>query len=423
MIDAVRWIRFRPSPLVKFISNRFDRFERFAVDVVLERRWGFRASVFRYFLWMLSGLYRLGVRWRLWWYESRLGGVHALGCLVVSVGNLTVGGTGKTPVVELFARELTRRGRKVAVLSRGYKSQPAPFPQELLDRFRPMDRRHPPRVVSDGRSLLLDSEMAGDEPFMLASNLQHVLVLVDKNRVKSGLFAIRKYGCDTLLLDDGLQFLKLKERLDIVLVDSEAPFANRYLLPRGLLREPPEQLRRAHIIFITKCDGRDLSELRAEMRRYNGHAAFVECAHRPVHLEEIFTHEVRPLSDLNGMRVGTISGIARPESFEEGLRKLGVELIYSRRYADHHRFSEGEIAKMFERAKARGARAVITTEKDSVRFPRLGKRPLPVYFLRVEIAIIRGHEAFNQCVEQMCRYNDAGVELQAPIDPVLEPSI
>jgi tetraacyldisaccharide 4'-kinase len=396
-------------------SNRFDRLEQFAVDVILERRWGFRAWLFRQFLWVLSGLYRLIVRWRLWWFETRLGSVHALGCLVISVGNLTVGGTGKTPVVELFARELTKRGRKVAVLSRGYKSAPAPFPQQLMDRFKPMEHRHPPRVVSDGRSLLLDSEMAGDEPFMLASNLKDVLVLVDKDRVKSGLHAIRKFNCDTLLLDDGLQFLRLKERIDIVLIDSESPFANRYLLPRGLLREPPQQLRRAHIIFITKCDGRDLTELRAELRRYNRHAEFVECAHKPLHLEEIFTHEIVPLSFLKDLRIGTISGIAKPESFEEGLRKLGVDLIYSRRYADHHRFSESEIAKMFERSKARNARAVITTEKDSVRFPRLGKRPLPVYFLRVEIDIIRGRDAFDRCVERMCRYNEpARDELPQP---------
>jgi tetraacyldisaccharide 4'-kinase len=388
-------------------SNRFfDRVERFAVDVILERRWGFRASLFRYFLWLLSGLYLQGVRFRLWWYENRLGSVHALGCLVISIGNLTVGGTGKTPVVELFARELTKRGRKVAILSRGYKSQPAPFPQELLDKFRPLDQRHPPRLVSDGRSILLDSDLAGDEPFMLASNLKDVLVLVDKDRVKSGLHAIRKYGCDTLLLDDGLQFLRLKERIDIVLVDREAPFANRHLLPRGLLREPPEELRRAHIIFITKCDGRDMSDLRAELRRYNNHAEFVECAHKPIHLEEITTHEIKPLEFLKELRIAAISGIARPESFEEGLQKLGAELIYSRRYADHHRFSENEVNKMFERSKTRGARALITTEKDTVRFPRLTKRPLPVYFLRVEIEILRGHDAFARIADRMCRYGE-----------------
>ncbi len=391
-------------------SNRFfDRVERFAVDVILERRWGLRAAAFRFFLFLLSGLYRLGVGWRLWWYESRLGSVHALGCLVVSVGNLTVGGTGKTPVVELFARELTKRGRKVAVLSRGYKSQPAPFPQELLDKFRPLDQRHPPRLVSDGRSILLDSDLAGDEPFMLASNLKDVLVLVDKDRVKSGLHAIRKYGCDTLLLDDGLQFLRLKERLDIVLVDCESPFANRHLLPRGLLREPPEQLRRAHIIFITKCDGRDLGELRAELRRYNNHAEFVECAHKPIHLEELSSHEIKPLAELKELRVAAISGIARPESFEQGLRKLGAEVVYARRFADHHRFSEGEITKMLERSKARGARAVITTEKDTVRFPRLAKRPLPVYFLRVEIEIIRGHDVLADFTDRMCRYEEPAI--------------
>ena len=399
------------------ISQRFDRLEQFAIDVILERRWGFRASLFRFFLWMLSWLYRLGVTYRLWWFQTRLGSVHALGCLVISVGNLTVGGTGKTPVVELFARELTKRGRKVAVLSRGYKSQPAPFPQDLVDRFRPIERRHPPRVVSDGRSLLLDSERAGDEPFMLAANLQNVLVLVDRDRVKSGLHAIRKFGCDTLLLDDGLQYLRLMERLDVVLIDSETPFANRYLLPRGLLREPPQQLRRAHIIFLTKCDGRDLSELRAELRRYNQHAEIVECAHRPCHLEEVFTHEKMPLEDLKGLRVGALSGIARPESFEDGLKKLGVDLIYSKRFADHHRFSEGEIAKMFERTKARNARAVITTEKDSVRFPRLGKRPLPVYFLRVEIEIIKGHEAFWRCIDELCRHQEPALET-ADLAPV-----
>src|ERR1700743_3310338 len=133
-------------------SSRFDRLEQFAVDVILERRWGFRAWVFRLFLWYLSQIYRLVVRWRLWHFETRLGSVHALGCLVISVGNLTVGGTGKTPVVELFARELTKRGRKVAVLSRGYKSQPVPFSQSFGDRFRGIEHRHPPRVVSDGRS-------------------------------------------------------------------------------------------------------------------------------------------------------------------------------------------------------------------------------------------------------------------------------
>ena len=209
--------------------------------------------------------------------------------------------------------------------------------------------------------------------------------------------------------DDGLQFLRLKERLDIVLVDCEVALRNRHLLPRGLLREPPEELRRAHIVFITKCDGRDLTELRAELRRYNKHAEFVECAHKPIHLEELSTHEIKPLEFLKELRVAAISGIARPESFEHGLRKLGADVIYSRRFADHHRFSEGEITKMLERSKTRGARAVVTTEKDTVRFPRLTKRPLPVYFLRVEIEIIRGHDVLAEFTDRMCRYEEPAI--------------
>ena len=390
-------------------SNRFfDRVERFAVDVILERRWGFRAAAFRFFLFLLSGLYRLGVRFRLWWYESRLGSVHALGCLVVSVGNLTVGGTGKTPVVELFARELTRRGRKVAILSRGYKSQPAPFPQELLDKFRPLEHRHPPRVVSDGRSLLLDSDLAGDEPFMLASNLKDVLVLVDKDRVKSGLHAIRKYGAGHAAVGRR-PAIPAPERTD----------RHRAGRLRGALRQPaPAAARpvargtratapRPTSSLLPSATGRDLTGLRAELRRYNGHADFVECAHKPIHLEEISTHEIKPLEFLKELRVGAISGIARPESFEEALRKLGADIIFARRYADHHRFSEGEVLRMLERSKTRGARALITTEKDIVRFPRVTKRLLPVYFLRVEIEIIRGHDVFARCVDQLCRHQEA----------------
>ncbi len=383
------------------ISNRLDLIEKFAVDVILERRWGFRAGLFRLLLWFLSGFYSIGVRFRSWCYQTGVARVHSLGCRVISVGNLTVGGTGKTPVVELFAKELSKNGRRVAILSRGYKSLRPPFIHKLTDFFRSREHRRPPRVVSDGRSLLLDSEMAGDEPFMLASNLRDVVVIVDKDRVKGGLFAIRKFGCDTLILDDGMQYLPLRERFNVVLIDRESPFANRYLLPRGLLRESPRQLKRADLIFITKCDGQDIASLRKEIKRYNRHAPLIECGHRPLHIEDLHTQEEKPLEFLKDLRIGAITGIARPESFEAGLKRLGAEVIYSRQYADHHRFSESEIKKMFERSRARGAKAILTTEKDAVRFPRLEKRLLPIYFLRMEIEIIRGHDIFSQTIQRL----------------------
>jgi tetraacyldisaccharide 4'-kinase len=385
------------------MSKTLERLEEFAIDVILERRYGKRAALLRLFLLTLSGVYKQLMRARSWAYEKRIARVHNLGCLVVSVGNLTVGGTGKTPVVEKLARALTNGGRRVAILSRGYKSQPRPLGERLRNRFLPLDEQTPPRVVSDGKSILLNSDIAGDEPFMLANNLKDVVVLVDKNRVKAGYYAVKKFGVDTLLLDDGYQYMRLRERLDVLLVDREAPFGNRYLLPRGTLREPPEHLKRANVIFITKCDGSDLNELKQELRRYNRHAEFIECAHTPLHLEEISTYAQRPLEDLRRLRIGAISGIARPESFEESLKKLGADLIYSRQFADHHRFTEDEVKYVIERSLARGAKAVITTEKDAVRFPRLEHWDLPVYFLRVEIKIISGHENFDQCVERLCK--------------------
>ena len=220
---------------------------------------------------------------------------RTLGCLVISIGNLTVGGTGKTPIVEKFARALQTGGRRVAILSRGYKSVPRPSQAELARSHSADATLDPPRVVSDGKSLLLDSLTAGDEPYMLANNLKDVIVLVDKDRVKSGLHAIGEMKADTLLLDDGLQYLHLKHRLDIVLIDRQAPFGNEFLLPRGTLREPPRNLRRASYIFITKSTGEPNDELIERIRRYNRTAEIIECAHQPLHLQNVFTGEQLPL--------------------------------------------------------------------------------------------------------------------------------
>ena len=173
---------------------------------------------------------------------------------VISVGNLAVGGTGKTPHTELLIRLLQPHAR-VAVLSRGYRSRDRSLWSKLRKKFSSKKMEVPPRVVSDGKDLLLDSMTAGDEPFMLASNLKNVVVLVDKDRVKSGLYAIDEFGTDTLILDDGFQYLRLKAHINILLVDSTAPFDNHHVLPRGLLREPIKNIKRADYIFLTKSDG------------------------------------------------------------------------------------------------------------------------------------------------------------------------
>ena len=214
-----------------------ENLETFLLEVIIEERRGTRESLVRGFAYACSKVFQVAIQTRRFLYNRRILRDSTLGVQVIAVGNLTVGGTGKTPVVEKFARELRDQGRNVAILSRGYRSKPPPFHQWLLNRVLLRHDTTPPRVVSDGKSLLLDSEMAGDEPYMLASNLKDVVVLVDKDRVKSGRYAIEKFGCDTLLLDDGFQYWKLRgRRLDIVLVDRQQPFGNERLLPRGTLR-------------------------------------------------------------------------------------------------------------------------------------------------------------------------------------------
>jgi tetraacyldisaccharide 4'-kinase len=384
------------------VGRTLENLEQFGIEVVLGRRRGIRATILRGILYALSFVYGRIVQLRLYLYRKRIFREHALGCLVISVGNMTVGGTGKTPVVEKFARALQIGGRRVAILSRGYKSTPRK--RTLFERLLKQNI-DPPRIVSDGKSLLLDSMTAGDEPYMLAHNLHDVLVLVDKDRVKSGRYAIDKWKVDTLLLDDGLQYLHLKHRLDIVLIDRQAPFGNEFLLPRGTLREPPRNLRRASYIFITKSTGQSNDTLIARIRRYNRTAEIIECAHKPLHLQHIYTGEQLPLERLRGAFVGSICGIAAPESFEDALKNLGARVDLANRYIDHHYYTEAELKSFVNRCIRRDLAMIVTTEKDAVRMPRLPETDIkvPIYFMRVEIEILSGHESWEHCVARICR--------------------
>lgn len=386
------------------MRQSLEKLEQFTIDVILDRRTGVRAGMFRVFLTSLSGLYGTAVKSRLWLYRNRILRERNLGCLVVSIGNLTVGGTGKTPVVEKFARSLQDGGRRVAVLSRGYKSVKQPFLKRLVGKIQGKNEIDPPRVVSDGKSLLLDSRTAGDEPYMLAANLRDIPVVVDKDRVKSGKHAISELNCDTLLLDDGLQYIRLKHRLDIVLVDRWQPFGTGRLLPRGTLREPPRNLKRASYIFITKCNHEESNDdLIEEIRRYNRTAEIIECEHRPQYLQDLETRDTRPLEHLRGKRVGTVSAIAVPESFEQGVEGLGASIVATCRFMDHHRFTEQEILSFINQCVEKEVDYIITTEKDAVRFPRLARIDIPIYFLRVEIGILSNEESFDHCINRICQ--------------------
>ena len=380
--------------------KRIERIEHYLVRIIQQpgadqgHPWAVRTLLS--LLKGISQVFKGVVLARLFLYNVGIFRRYPLGCQVISVGNITAGGTGKTPVVEIFARELQKSGRKVAILSRGYRKKELPWYQRLFS-----ETIEPPRVVSDGNRLLLDSEMGGDEPYMLASNLPGVVVLVDKNRVKSGRYAVKRFGCDTLILDDGFQYQKLRHRLEIVLVDKTNPFGNAHLLPRGVLREPIRNLKRADFIFITKSDGHS-EALRQQIRALNNRAEIIECCHQPRFLQTVYTAERVPLEWLKGRTVTSLSGIAVPQSFENSLRLMGARVIHCERYADHHRYHAQEIIDAVNRAADLHADALMTTEKDAVRFPRLETTPVPVYYVRVDIELLSGTENFHDAVEHIC---------------------
>ncbi|MBL9186891.1 MAG: tetraacyldisaccharide 4'-kinase [Opitutaceae bacterium] len=389
-----------------WLKKKVNALELYTIDLIYGRRAGAGAAIYGAFLQALSWLFSGITQARLWLYRHRIFHDQPLGCLVVVVGNLTVGGTGKTPVVEKFARALRDRGRRVAILSRGYKSKAPPLWKkwwwELTHTEPP-----PPRIVSDGHAVLLDSEQAGDEPYMLAKNLPGVIVLVDKNRVKAGEYAIKEFGCDTLVLDDGFQYLPLKGSLNLLLVDKTNPFGNGHLLPRGILREPIKHLKRASYVFLTKSNGQRDRELEALIAAHNPGADLIECAHRPQYLQRFGVAEGAPgaredLAFLQGRRVFAFSGIATPESFEKFLRDYGALLVGRERFLDHYRFDQEDISGLFELAQRERAECLVTTEKDAVRIAADLACPLPLYYLRLEIEILRGAADFDEAVGRIC---------------------
>ncbi len=392
------------------MKSRMDEFAEWGTEVVFGRARGFRAWLMRGVLRFASFFFYLLVKTRLFLFSRRIKTVRYLGTFVISVGNITAGGTGKTPVVEFLSRALSARGRKCAILTRGYKSEPLDAPQHWKD-AEGKDVKNLPKIASDGVTRYLSPLYAGDEPFMLARNLDGVAVLVDKDRVKSGIFAIEQLGSNTLILDDGMQYLKLKHEIDIVLVDCGFPFGTGALLPRGTMREPRTSLARASYIILTKSGGKPQDDLIATIRKYNKVADIIVTNHAPAHLENIFTGERKPLSFLKDKYVACMSGIARPESFEGLVEGLGAHVEIRRRYPDHYWFDQKDLETFVERCADRAMDLIVTTEKDAVRFLKPGEMEVPIYFLRIQIDIEQGQEYWDRMIDRIC---DLGLPQPAP---------
>ena len=373
-------------------KQKWSDFESFVEGVLYDRDLSISARLFGLVLNPFSYVF-YGVVWtRLFLYSQRLFFRSTrLDGLVIVVGNLTMGGTGKTPVVERLARELQAEGKKVAVLSRGYKSKEDSSTQNQGT-----------KVVSNGIRVLLDSEEAGDEAFMLAHNLPGVVVLTDKDRVRAGQFAIEEFTVDVLILDDGFQYLPIEADMNLLLVDQLNPFGNHKLLPRGILREPVRHLSRASYVLVTKSEIEPELELLETIRKYNRNAEIIRCAHKPKIFREVNGKVEQKLNFLYEQHVGMFSGIASPRGFEQLIHRMSGELRYKKRFLDHHRYEKEELSRLFLQAKNAGVEVMITTEKDAVRIPEEFEPVIPLYYLRMEIEIVEGFEDFKEAVSSIC---------------------
>jgi len=323
--------------------------------------------------------YGAAIRLRGMAYRRRLLRTHRLDCRVICVGNLTVGGTGKTPAVITLARAFAGAGRRVAILLRGYGGA-APGPL----------------VVSDGHQIRRSWRDVGDEAVLLAQSVAAVPVIVGGDRVAAGEVALREFRPETLLLDDGFQHRRLHRDLDLVLLDATDPFGGGRLLPRGRLREPMAGLGRADAILITRADqaGRSDELIRSIGRLAPGRPIALS-RHRAEILRELGTGLARPLETLHGRRVLGVTGIAKAEGFFRTLEETGARLAGRLAFPDHHPFSEADQFRILGAAEAAQAEWIVTTEKDAV---RLAGRPAagpPVLALGIRLEIREGRQALE----------------------------
>ena len=338
-----------------------------------------RASLLRAALTPLSLLHQIGLEAFLFTYKIGLLRQHRLRRTdgspvpVVGIGNLTSGGTGKTPMAALVAGGLRDRGHKVVLLSRGHGGA-----NEYRDGGRSV------AVVHDGTNVRLGAEEAGDEPRLLAQILGDVPLLVGKDRRESGRVAVARFAPDVVVLDDALQFRELYRDLDIALLDARHPFDNGFLIPRGLLREPPAHLRKAKIVVLTRADRASpaqLADAQTRARRHAPRAALFTATHAPVGWVT-GEGEILPLGALGNRRVLLFSGIADGGAFAQTARDLGVNIEYRWDFGDHYKYTPDDVRVLCD---IPGVEAAVTTEKDWVKIapPVWNRDAVPLHALRI----------------------------------------
>jgi tetraacyldisaccharide 4'-kinase len=374
--------------------RQLEAIQIYLYQLVHGERSGIIAAVLLAILHSISLLYGLGVSAKLSLYRSGLFKRHKLPCKVISLGNVTVGGTGKTPTAQLLAAAIRDMGYKVVILNRGYR---AGWKGDV-------------GLVSDGKKTYMTVAEAGDEAYLLAKNVPGVPVIIGKDRAVTGDYAVKQLGAEVIILDDGYQHWQLVRDLDIVLIDTLNVFGNNFLLPRGTLREPLTNLNRAHAFLLTKVDqstDNTRETLRSTLNRHNQNALVVESIHSPrgfIEIEQWYkggNYQKIELGEVSERPVVAFSGIGNPSSFEQTISDVGARVIDAVRFPDHHNYTMAEMQAIMQKAVDKGACALITTEKDAVKIPSEfihSERPLPVYILGIEVKFLDGCDELMQLI-------------------------
>ena len=329
------------------------------------------AKLIRALLWLPVKLYEMVVCLRLFVYQKGYLKSGRLDAFVISVGNITVGGTGKTPMVGFIGHYLLREGHRVAVLTRGYKRKSAG--RRVLN-----DPRHP------GEKNYLEY---GDEPLLLARLLPQAPVVIDKERYESGLWTRKEFGTDVLLLDDGYQHLKVHRDLNILLLDATDPFGSFAIAPLGRLREPLEALERADVVLITRAnhaiDKQQMLQIIAFHCRPS--TPLFSFSSAIIHFKDLLTGQIVEVKELIEKKAAVMCGIGNPRAFVDDLRQIGLQITSENFFADHYDYTQKDIENVQQAAQNTGAEIILTTEKDAVRLDNLKIAGMPIYAAVLEM--------------------------------------
>ena len=326
----------------------------------------------RVLLWLPAKLYELAVRLRVAAYETDYLKQKSLDATVISVGNLTLGGTGKTPMTHYIARYLKSEEQSVVILTRGYARKSSGM-----------------RVINDKRGVGADasSREFGDEPLMLARLLPDVPIIVNKDRYEAGLWAERELGAQVLVLDDGYQHLALARDLNILLIDANDPFGGFEMPPFGRLREPLYGIKRADAVVITHADKPfDQAQTLGIIKHHLGDKVPVMYFYSTItELRHLATGEVYDARSFSGWNVAVACGISNPHAFTENILQIGINIVAESFFPDHHAFDQRDVEQITRAAREAGADAIVTTEKDAVRMEDLEHGDVPIYAVRLEL--------------------------------------